>query len=754
MHRSTILLALGLCGFLSARSLAQVNSNASLCIDATNERRVHFVSDVTAQNECDEKKGGGDLASQFLVQGGRSQFRVINRKFLSDYSFTIDGSTQVLSERIQGLEEASTLTTPLSSGAAAAVSKGAAPKGLSTSGTLTLRTAQQLLSELTDPTTSSNPANELESDWVIVNEEIKRLNADKEGFDGLWVPLLGQPAASRELDCQNAYGNPNFVPTENCLALRYRQETSGIWQDAKNPVTGKAEPFSDEDAFRQLIVTDTDVITMVTALQSKLTAQVPLSLTQLSSLDGDLAQFSADINTLQGNLKASEDAAELAQNLPETLQLAEIKQRLLTVFNNNKQTVDPGELNILSQELLIAARSRETQELLRDDAHRLQQEVARIRDNFRMAAPPYSASRCDPAACIASLEESFRKDLVADTKAITLELPARIDTINSLQSRLLERTNLIYDNSAVDVPLDKVITLGGLKGNLFVYYTIRRIDAFTRFQIPAVTVQGVVPGNSASSLPPTPTPASSSTTSGSASGSSSTSTTTTTTATSTTTTTVITPASASSTTATTGTVVAHGEIAIHDVYRSTVVAAFAFSTVKESPQTVTVSSGNSNGPQVPSAPCTTVSPCSQVRSGPIHTSAIMGLMVHFGYFDTFPHAPNRLRSRLGFFGGLSVQNVNDYYTGLAFEPINGVQIMGGGNFYRQSQLAPGFTLNDVYPGSPTFTGRDGWSSGGYFGLALNLRIFRKVFGSVTGVGTSPTSSGGSGNGSGSSPGSN
>jgi len=130
----------------------------------------------------------------------------------------------------------------------------------------------------------------------------------------------------------------------------------------------------------------------------------------------------------------------------------------------------------------------------------------------------------------------------------------------------------------------------------------------------------------------------------------------------------------------------------------------------------------------------------------------MGLMVHFRDFDTFPKAAS-LGSKFGVFGGLSVQNVNDYYAGLAFEPINGVQIMGGGNFYRQSQLAPGFTLNNIYTGSPTFIGRDGWSSGAYVGLGLNLRIFRKVFGSVTGVGTSATSSGGSSSSSGSSAGS-
>jgi hypothetical protein len=114
----------------------------------------------------------GDLAnhSGFLVQGKRSELRIFNRKFLTRYSLFVDSVTKIQSFRIQDLNVAANLTTPLS-GPAAAVSKGAAPKGLATNGTLTLRNAQDLAAELLNPATASDVVSEIASDWVVVKRE-------------------------------------------------------------------------------------------------------------------------------------------------------------------------------------------------------------------------------------------------------------------------------------------------------------------------------------------------------------------------------------------------------------------------------------------------------------------------------------------------------------------------------------------------------------------------------------------------------
>jgi hypothetical protein len=100
-----------------------------------------------------------------------------------------------------------------------------------------------------------------------------------------------------------------------------------------------------------------------------------------------------------------------------------------------------------------------------------------------------------------------------------------------------------------------------------------------------------------------------------------------------------------------------------------------------------------------------------------------------------------LKQGFGIFGGLSVQNFNDYYAGADLQIAHGLQILGGVNFFRQNTFATGFTNGGIYRGSPTFTGPQQWSHGGYFGIGLNLSIFRKAFGSVTDLGSKAASSG-------------
>jgi hypothetical protein len=198
---------------VSARTLL-AQDNAVVCIDATNERNVivapslHFGGSPTT---CPNATPGAHL-----VRGRRNQLRIVNRKFLSDYSFTIDGTTSLPEVRIQDLNEAANLTIPLSS-TSSVVSKGTVPKGLAVGGTLTLRTAQDLIAELSNPTTSSNPATEIESDWLVVQGEIKRMQVDTLTFEGLWNPLTLPLAGAGPNPCLSAYGDPNFHSAQLCL---------------------------------------------------------------------------------------------------------------------------------------------------------------------------------------------------------------------------------------------------------------------------------------------------------------------------------------------------------------------------------------------------------------------------------------------------------------------------------------------------------------------------------------------------------
>jgi len=191
-----------------------------------------------------------------------------------------------------------------------------------------------------------------------------------------------------------------------------------------------------------------------------------------------------------------------------------------------------------------------------------------------------------------------------------------------------------------------------------------------------------------------------------------------------------------------------GVIEVHGHYRATIVAAFAFSQIREASITsVQVTTGTATGTNTS---CSSNSPCSMVTvsSGPHHSSVIAGMSYHLWTYDTFPGVfswkkdpASAFKEAVGIFAGLSVQNLNDYYVGGDLQIGHDMQLMGGLNFYRQSSLAPGFTNGNVYPGSPSFTGPQHWTRGAHFGIGLNLSIFRKAFGSVTGLGTSTTSSG-------------
>src|SRR5437879_10820177 len=79
-----------------------------------------------------------------LVQGHRTELQVFNRKFLTDYSITIDAVTQIQTgPNIRNLNEAENLTLGAASFATIPPSKGGAEG-------LTARTATQILLELAD----------------------------------------------------------------------------------------------------------------------------------------------------------------------------------------------------------------------------------------------------------------------------------------------------------------------------------------------------------------------------------------------------------------------------------------------------------------------------------------------------------------------------------------------------------------------------------------------------------------------------
>ena len=663
----------------------------------------------------------------FLVQGRRAQFRVVNRKFFSDYSFNIDGVTQLKQIAIQDLEEAANLSAPVSSVVSTAP-KGVAPKGLSTAGQLNLRTAHDLLAELLDEGTAANPASELESDALIVEREALNVRIQTKALDETWNLI----SAERENDdaCRAGLGAPTPASACDCLNKTIKEEEEGDFDSEK-------KTYSNEDAFRKLTVEIGDRITMIQALGRTLQQNSPLMANQLSALDGSLAQWKADLNTLRANVGAAKDAVDAYESFVNekrtkgkndqaksgseddvltAMQKIQIKLKLIRDLNGGntaaKPPLDDAEINrlvdvywkntkSLGRDVTTKQKDALKNEIVSIATRQIQQAEKNVNGDkidIYLTDPEIITKQTSP------VETAFENNQTHLTK----DLPESVDRVNVAQSQMLARANEIYDLSAVPEPLDKWIDLSKNSGNLLVYYTVRRVDVFPRYTVPVVTLQGATP------VPPVAPPVA----------------------------TTAAPAPPMGPDTSTGTVVAHGSLEVHDFYRATVVAGFAFSTIREhSVKSRSVTTGTATD----GAACSTATPCSQPfldKGSPI-PAVVVGVNYYLSKHghDTFPGAKRGIGQKLGIFGGIAANRFNSYFLGLGYEPSEAIQLTSGLNFVLQDSISGAYSASQAYSGSPSFGGRNAWSKGAYLGAGFNLSIFRKIFGSVTGLGTKASGGG-------------
>jgi hypothetical protein len=106
------------------------------------------------------------------------------------------------------------------------------------------------------------------------------------------------------------------------------------------------------------------------------------------------------------------------------------------------------------------------------------------------------------------------------------------------------------------------------------------------------------------------------------------------------------------------------------------------------------------------------------------------LHYHFKKVDVSPGA-RRSSATFGLMGGVSIRHPeDDQYLGLFLQPTDGVQLVGGLDLARRTKLQDGIVADQTVldPGAtepPTVQYR---SVGGFFGIALDLRIFKRIFG--------------------------
>jgi hypothetical protein len=127
--------------------------------------------------------------------------------------------------------------------------------------------------------------------------------------------------------------------------------------------------------------------------------------------------------------------------------------------------------------------------------------------------------------------------------------------------------------------------------------------------------------------------------------------------------------------------VAGGTFALHQFDRAAIVAGFAFSTNQ--------TTGSGWQPHV-----------------------LLGVQYYIRLRDSFPGTTGRGFAVLG---GISLNSLNTYFVGGAWEPSQGFNVASGLSFAR-----------------------DAHTFGPFLMLGLDVDVFRKIFGKATGIGTAPS----------------
>jgi hypothetical protein len=193
-----------------------------------------------------------------------------------------------------------------------------------------------------------------------------------------------------------------------------------------------------------------------------------------------------------------------------------------------------------------------------------------------------------------------------------------------------------------------------------------------------------------------------------------------------------------------GIAVAGGPIQVHELFPANVVAAVAFSTLKD--QTVTALAQ-------PMACTGTATSPDRNCFAPLVNNAykwtpIVGLDYYLQSRDTYPRTDLPWLCRVhpwqcfGIMGAASATKANSYFLGGFFEPVLGVQFGAGANFGTRTVLASPYAKGVPVDITGSFSTHDERGTGFFLSAGLDLGIFRKVFGKFTGISTSASGASG------------
>jgi len=643
---------------------------------------------------------GSDNRELFLRQGKRTELRVFNRKFLTDYSITIDAVTSLQSlPAIRGLNEAENLSLGSATLIGPPVAKGGA-EGLSP------RSTAQILYQLLDEGTSSKPVADLDSDRAVIDREKERINAEFDAFAETYELFAGKRRARRVPpgECKGLAGAPDAITLQSCLGRELHRDFDGPDWDHK--------PYSNEDEFRRVVLRVQDLIAAVKTFGSEL-AQSDLPAKE-QKIELDVAQYENDALVFQANLEASGRASDLVAALRKSTFGKALHKEQLRAF--------------LSQQLKTSQTAAAPNPQDEADMNELlDQYEGSAKMDEGWLEKPWKALKCKEGNhpfCGGGVSvAAFRPGVEDIRQKMQVELADAVNSVNKTQSMLLNRVNALYDNSAVPEPLVKQIDISGHSGNLIVYYTIRRIETFTRFTVSPVSGLGAPAQSNLAALnaaPPSKGAATPDTTTPPA------------------------PAASDNSGTPPGIVVSKGSFEVHSFFSANVAAAFAVSSLKD--QSIAkqpTPQGCTGTATTPDTNCFTPI----LNGGSRQHQAILALDYYIHQRDTFPRDkyPNSVSKQwlctadvwqcVGPMGGISMNSASNFFLGAFFEPALGVQISGGANFGSETTLQKSYQANtpvDITGDFPTYQKR---ATGWFVSAGLDLGIFRKIFGKVTGIGT-------------------
>ena len=666
---------------------------------------------------------------RFFRQGRRTELEVFNRKFLTAYSITVDAVTQIQTgPNIRNLNEAANLTlnpislvTPPTKGG----SEGLVP-----------RAPDKILFDLIDETRASLPETDLRNDHEVIEREYAKVSEQLMAFERSYTLLVDRPGVTRgTVSCPTVSGDPAVNSLSLCFGIELRTEAAGPWAGARGP-------YSDEPEFVRVNTRVQDLIAAMQTLGGELAST---NLPQMrADLEAAISQYENDWIIFRGNIQATQDAVSLAKAMPpggfrENLRREQMKVLLMEKLKQGTaKTLDDAEMNALL-----------------DDYESFYKKTPGP-GGLPVAHWTVLSHLATEYLAAMGLVTEFEDQRNQMRSQMDIELPGAIADLNAAQSKLLNRVNYIYDHSEVREPLVKQIDISGHPGNLVVYYTIRRIENFQRYTVAPVQGPGMTAGGQGVGLPPpaaaaagaaTAPPTSAATPASSTASSTSGNTTTTTTSNTTvspssSTTTVTSSTTTPASSGTSGTVVASGSFEVHDVFHANVVAAVAFSTLKN--QSVSSQAEPLSCMGTPSAPDPNC--FSALVSKSFRWAPIVGLDYYWHPRDSFPGPSGGCnydwKQCVGIMGAASATKANNYFVGPFFEPVLGVQFAAGANFGTRTVLQSPYTANTPVDITGSFPTSDQRGTGFFVSAGLDLGIFRKVFGKFTGIGTSASATSG------------